>query len=125
MNNVKERLKEIQIEDYIWLIYLFIILLSYISNDLEKKYLLMGDLISKKKYRKIMIFIFTILIIVYFYFLYSSFNDLKNIKLTTSRKEKILYFSSYIASLLIFISGVLFLLIAINDENLNVELAFN
>ena len=123
--NISDRLKEIKIENYIWIVYLFIILLSYISNDLEKKYLLTKDFISKKKYRMIIIFIFAILIIVYFYFLSNSFKDLNNINLNSSIKEKILYFSSYIASLLIFIAGILFLFIAISDENNSIELAFN
>ncbi len=72
-----------------------------------------------------MITIFTILIIVYFYFLIDSYNSLKTINEKTDEKTKKLLYLSFIASLLIFISGLIFLYISINDEDLNVELAFN
>ena len=41
------------------------------------------------------------------------------------QKKKELITLSFIASLLIAISGFIFLYIAINDEDINVELAFN
>ena len=122
-NETKERLKEIKIENFIWLIYIGIIFLSWYSNSLEKRYYLFNDLLSKEKYRKIIIFIFSVLLIVYFYFLYSSYSDIKDISIIDN-KNKLLYLS-FIASLLIFISGLLFLYIAINDDDLSVELAFN
>jgi len=69
MNDLNQKLKQIQIEDFIWIIYIGIIILSWYSNYLEKNYFINNDLESKKKYREIMITIFTILIIVYFYFI--------------------------------------------------------
>ena len=125
MNNLNEKLKQIQIEDYIWIIYIGIILLSWYSNYLEKKYYINNDLESKKKYREIMLTIFTILIFVYFYFLKDSYDSLKTINENTSEKTKNLLYLSFLASLLIFISGLIFLYISITDEDLNVELAFN
>ena len=53
------------------------------------------------------------------------FDDLQNIKPYDSKKKKNLITLSFIASLLIAISGAIFLYIAIMDEDLNVELAFN
>ena len=68
--------------------------------------------------------IFSILVIVYYYFLKSSIDDLKNIdNYSEERKEKVIL--SFLGSLLIFISGLIFLYLAIKDENLDVELAFN
>ena len=125
MNDLNQKLKQIQIEDFIWIIYIGIIILSWYSNYLEKNYFINNDLESKKKYREIMITIFTILIIVYFYFLMDSYNSLKTINENTDEKTKKLLYLSFIASLLIFISGLIFLYISINDEDLNVELAFN
>ena len=51
------RLKEIKIEEYIWIIYLGIIILSFYSNNLEKDYFLNKNEKSKEKYRDIMIII--------------------------------------------------------------------
>ena len=122
---INNKLKELNIEDSIWIIYIGIILLSWYSNNLERKYYINKDNISKEEYRKIIILIFSILTIIYFYFLKSSYDDIKNIKETDREKKKQLLYLSFIASLLIVISGIIFLYIAITDEDLNVELAFN
>ena len=123
--DINSKLKELRIEDYIWIIYIGIIILSWYSNSLERKYYLYNDIISKEKYRKIMILIFSILLIVYVYFFKSSFDDIKNIKVTDSNKKKMLNYLSSLASLLILISGAIFLYIAYADTDLNVEIAFN
>ena len=122
---LNNKLKELKIEDSIWVVYIFIILLSWYSNSLERKYFLYKDIKSKEKYRKIIIFIFSMLIIVYLYFLKDSYNSLESIKPTDSEKNKELVTLSFIASLFIFISGVIFLYIASLDEDIYVELAFN
>lgn len=122
---INNRLKQIKIENYIWLIYIFVIILSYYSNGLEKKYFLFNDNEIKEKYRETLIIIFTILLIVYFYFLKNSINDINNLKENDSEERKNLVYLSFIGSLLITISGIIFLYIAIKDEEINVELAFN
>ena len=124
-DEIDRKLKQIKIEDFIWLIYIGIIIMSWYSNNLEKQYFLYNDLISKEKYRKVMIFIFSILIIIYLYFLKDSYDDLKSLKPFDSNKKKKLISISFLGSLAIVISGFIFLYIAINDEELDVELAFN
>ena len=127
MNNeeLNEKLKELKIEDFIWFIYIGIIFLSWYSNSLERKYFIFNDQVSKEKYRKIIIIIFSILVIVYLYFLNDSYKSLKSLNQFDSQKKQDLVYLSYIASLLIATSGFIFLYIAIEDEDLNVELAFN
>lgn len=122
---LNNKLKELNIEDFIWVIYIGIIILSWYSNSLERKYYVFNDLISKEKYRKIIILIFSILVVVYLYFLKGSINDIKNLKPNDTDKKKNLIYLSFIASLFIAISGFIFLYIALKDEDLNVELAFN
>lgn len=122
---LNKKLKELKIEDFIWIIYIGIIFLSWYSNSLERKYFLYNNLTSKRKYRNIMILIFSILIVVYLYFLKSSIDDLKNLKKSDSQNKKKLFFLSFLASLMIALSGFIFLYIALKDEDLNVELAFN
>lgn len=124
-NDVNERLEELKIEDFIWVIYIGIIFLSWIANSLERKYFLFDDLESKEKYREIMTIIFSILVIVYFYFYKESVSDINKLKKSDAEKKKILTIISSIASLLILISGIIFLIVAILDEDLDVELAFN
>lgn len=122
---LNDKLKQIKIEDYIWVIYIGIIFLSWYSNSLERDYYIFNDLLSKEKYRQTLITIFSILLVVYFYFLKGSINDINNLKKTDSDKKKYLIYLSFIASLLIFISGIIFLYIAYKDKDINVELAFN
>lgn len=123
--DVANRIKELNTEDFIWIIYLGIIFFSYVANHQERKYFLNNDIKAKENYRTIMIFIFVVLILVYLYFLKDSLNSLKNLKPNASDKERYLSYLSFIASLLIVISGIIFLYIAISDEDINVELAFN
>lgn len=122
---LSEKLNQLKMEDYIWLIYIGIIFTSWYANNLERKYFIYDDLVSKDKYRKIMIFIFSILIIIYLYFLKSSFEDIKNLKYYDSDEKRYLTYLSFVGSLLIAISGFIFLYIAIKDEDIDVELAFN
>lgn len=122
---ISDKLKQIKIEDYIWIIYIGIIALSYYSNSLEKKYFLFNDLKAKEKYRETLIIIFIILLIVYFYFFKDSLDDVLNLKETDSDEKIRLTYLSFIGSSLILISGIIFLYIAFKDKDINVELAFN
>ena len=124
-SELNNRLKQLTIEDFIWIVYLGIIALSFFSNHLERKYFLTKNIYDKNNYQNIIILIFSILVVVYLYFLKSAINDLKNLKPTDTEKKKKLVKLSFIASLLIAISGFIFLYIALSDENLDVELAFN
>ena len=120
-----QRLKQLRIEDWIWLIYIGIIFISWYANYLERKYFIYDDLKSKEKYRKIMILIFSILVIVYLYFVKDSFNDFKNIAPNDTKKKRNLSFLSFLGSFLILVSGIIFLYIAFMDEEIDIELAFN
>ncbi len=99
--------------------------MSWYYNSLERKYYVYNDIKSKEKYRKIIQLIFSILIVVYIYFLKDAFDDYRNLKETDSYQKRRLVTLSFIGSLLIAISGFIFLYIALVDEDLNVELAFN
>ena len=124
-NDLNKKLNELKIEDFIWLVYIGIIILSWYSNSLERKYFVYNDDESKNKYRKIMILIFCVLIIVYLHFLKNSYEDITNLKPYDREKKKTLEYASFIGSLLIAISGFIYLYIAIQDESLDVEIAFN
>ena len=124
-SEIEERLNELNTEDFIWIVYIGIIILSFYSNSLERDYFINNNLDSKDKYRNILIIIFLILIIVYTYFLKESIDDIRSLKTSDSEKRKTFVYLSFIGSLLIAISGAIYLYIAINDENLDVELAFN
>ena len=125
INELNDKLKEFKAEEIVWIIYIGIIMLSFYSNELERKYFINNDLESKKKYTDLMIAIFTILLIVYMYFANSSLDDDRNLKENDSTDKKRLTYLSFVGSFLILISGIIFLYIAFQNENLDVELAFN
>ena len=123
-NNIEKRLKQINIENNIWIIYLIIIGLSFYSNKLEKDYFINKNNTSKETYREINTTIFIVLILVYSYFekdaIESFFN---NINKTNKQKEYDTLI--LIASTAILISGFIFLYIILDDKNLDTEIAFN
>ncbi len=125
MEDRLDKLNDIKIENYIWVIYIFIIILSWYANSKEKNFLINQDEKSRKEYQNLMILIFTILVIIYYYFAKSSYDDIKKLKINDTNKKKILTYMSFLGSFLVLISGIIFLTIAINDENLDVEIAFN
>lgn len=122
---LNRRLKLLNNEDFIWLVYIGIIFMSLYSNTFERKYFMYNDLRSREKYRKITMLIFAILILSYLYFLRESLMNIINLKPYDTSKKKKLTYLSFLASLFIFISGFIFLYISVVDENLDVEIAFN
>lgn len=125
MNDKFDRLEDIKIENFVWLIYIGIILLSYFANYKEKNFILYGDEKSRREYQNLLILIFTILLFIYYYFAKDSYDDLKALTQFDSNKKVYLHSASFIGSLLILISGIIFLGIAILDKEIDVELAFN
>lgn len=125
MNRKLDRLQDIRIENYIWVIYIIIIFISWYANSKEKKFILYNDEASRREYQNLLVLIFSILLIIYYYFTKSSYDDLNELTINDSNKKIILTYVSFIASLLILISGMIFLTIAIMDEEIDVELAFN
>lgn len=123
MNDNYKRLKQIEIENKVWIIYFFLIGLCLYGNSFEKKYFLYGNNYDKEKYRKITIFIFSIAVIIYFYFFIDSYKDVKNNNYNT--KSKSYSELSFLGSTLILISGLIFLYLAVDDTDLDIELAFN
>ena len=71
-----------------------------------------------------MILIFSILVIVYFRILKDSLRDVKKTSYLNNKVSK-LNKLSFIGSLLVFISGIIFLYIIYNDTDIDVEIAFN
>ncbi len=125
MNDKLDRLNDIKVENFIWIIYIGIILLSWYANSKEKNFILYNDNKSKKEYQGLMILIFSILLIVYLYFTKDSYDDIKKLSKYDSKKKRDLTYASFIGSLLITISGIIFLTIAITDDNIDTEIAFN
>ena len=125
INEKNERLKDIKTENLIWVIYIGIIILSWYANSKEKHFVLYEDNKSKKEYQKLMILIFTILVIAYYYFAKDSLEDYQKLTPFDNKKKRNLTTASLIASLFILVSGLILLGIAIEDDDIDIEIAFN
>ena len=125
MNDKLDRLKDIKIENFIWIIYIGIIILSWYANSKEKNLILFNDEKSRQEYQNLIILIFLILVIIYYYFAKDGYDDVKNLNAFDSQKKKNLTYASFIGSALVLVSGIIFLTIAILDEEIDVEVAFN
>ncbi len=123
MEKKVEILQKIQDENIAWSIYIVLILLSFYSNSIEKKYILFDDVKAKEEYRKLNIFIFAVALLVYLYFFEDSLRDVKNLKETDSSTTKFFNEANLIAATLILIGGCILLYIAIFDKDLETEIA--
>jgi hypothetical protein len=121
-DSIKKRIQQIDIENYIWIVYLFIIGFSFYANKLEKDYFLDHNIKSKERYRKINASIFAVLIVVYSYFEKESIESLFQKKNTKVHQYDIL---SFIATSAVLLSGILFFYIIIVDKDIDEEIAFN
>ena len=119
----EKRVKQIDTENKIWIIYFIIIGLSYYGNYYEKDYFKNNNLKSKEIYQKTNATVFTILLIIYSYFEKDAIESFK-IKNKT-KKQKEYDTLSLIATSAVLLSGIIFLYIILDDKNLDSEIAFN
>lgn len=113
MNNLEEILKELQIEDFIWIIYIFLSIFALVSNHFERQYDITGDKIDKKLFRRINTTIFTITFFIYVYFIFLNIKNLKKLDSKSSPLRILTANSNFIAASLFLIGGTIYLLTSI------------
>lgn len=112
-----DTLKELNIEDYIWVIYIFLAIFAIISNHYERNYELKHQKKDEQAFRKINTTIFIITLIIYIYFVYVNYKHIKVLEPNSSFKEVLTKNAGLIASLLFLIGGVISLLISMYGED--------
>lgn len=125
MNKNNGILKKLQTEEFIWIICLIIIGLSFYANYIKKEYYMYKDISAKTKYRNLTIFIFLIALLIYIYFFNDSYNDVINLKVSDSYNKKFFSNANLTAATFILIAGVILLFIAIYDTELDSKIPFN
>jgi len=68
MANLSQILQELETEDFIWIVYSFIVLGAIISNVLERDWIIKHEDKSRKEFRFINITIFFVSFLIYLYF---------------------------------------------------------
>ena len=120
-NNIIETLKRINIEDYIWIIYLFLVGYNLYSNYLEKKFLISKDKYLYNKFHSINTTVSFIALIIFIYFLITSYEDVTKLNNNASENEKKFKTLTFIASLLFVIGSAISLYVVAKSPDLDNE----
>ncbi len=114
-NNSKdsETLEELRIEDYIWLIYIFLAIFAIVSNHYERNYLQKHNKQDESLFRTINSEIFIISFFIYLYFVYINYKHLKELSLNATKKDYLFSNLGLIASIFFLIGGGISLYISL------------
>ena len=123
MKDWERKLNKLKIDDFIWLIYFFIVLFSLISNSFERKYLFTNN----KKYRNvgrgITLSLLIIAFFIYLYFVIDSIEDINILKTNNDPNRKRVAMERLITTLVFLVGGALSIYTEIDDKGGDVDLA--
>lgn len=111
-NKLYGDLNRIRREDFIWGVYLIVILMALVSNYFEKQYVMYKDNFSRKRYVYINRIIFTTLLFVYIYFVIDGYNQVSKLNINDNKRKINNTFLSYTGSVVNLIGGIIFLYVA-------------
>ena len=115
-----KKLKEIKIENFIWIIYFFITISALVSNYYEEDYIKTKSSKDYKIFKNINVTLFTVAFFIYLYFVYLNYKNISNLRKNTSKK-KVLYANiNFIAAILFLIGGILYLYTEINNNDIEI-----
>ena len=117
MSEIKKTLKELEIEDIIWIITLFSAIFAIISNKFEREYIINKNKKSKKTYKTINVTLLTISFFIYLYFLLLSYSRIKEINPSTTFKQARLTNLNFIGAILFIIAALISIIVEIYSED--------
>ncbi len=115
--NINPSLRDVEIENIIWVIYLFIIGANFVSNYYVEKYAYTHDEKNRKIFRYINITVLSIILLIYIYYVHTSYNNMKKDTLNSIYKKCI-----FAASIFVLIGGIIYLMVEFYKNN-NPEVA--
>ena len=116
MKDISENLKELEIEDFIWIISLFSACFALLSNKLEKDYLYTHNLSKEKEYKTINIALLVIAFFIYLYFMMLNYKRIKN-STHQSFKQMRINNANFLASTLIVLATIIYIMTSILSTN--------
>lgn len=122
--DIRQTLKRIDIESFIWIIYIFLICFNLYSNYLEKLYLKTNQTFYKKKFRSINKVVLSVILLIYIYFVYVAYQDETSLTRYKSNNSKKKFYTDliFIASILFLIGGAISLYVACKSDIVDNEL---
>lgn len=85
--NIGVKLQRISEENFIWVVYFFIIIAALLSNAYEKYFLETGDYRKQKIFKTLNITIFSVAFFIYLYFVVISYQNVQELRETSTKKE--------------------------------------
>ena len=122
-SELKKRINEINTENVVFLIFIILIIMSYVANSFEKKYFLYSDNSYKKIYYYIQVVIFFVVVSVNLYYVYISYLEVANLSWCSSYKKIKYAYLDYYASIFALIAGLILLYVAIDDVDIDTEIS--
>ena len=122
-SELKKRINEINTENVVFLIFIILIIMSYVANSFEKKYFLYSDNSYKKIYYYIQVVIFFVVVSVNLYYVYISYLEVANLSRCSSYKKIKYAYLDYYASIFALIAGLILLYVAIVDVDIETEIS--
>lgn len=108
MENISDALKQIDKEDFIWLVAFFIVIVALISNQYEKAFIKYKNIKDAKTYKALNIVILVVAFFIYLYFVSRNKEGIRSLRANASQEEVLLAHITYIASILFLTAGILF-----------------
>jgi len=119
---INTKLQRIKNEDFIWIIYFFIIIASLISNHYERQYINTKNFLNQKKCRCLNITIFVVAFFIYLYFVLINYENVSHLKKDATQKEVLISHISLIAAILFLIAGIFQIIAEVNRSTQDFEL---
>lgn len=121
-NETIKRIKEIEFEDRLFLIFIVIIVMSYIANDFEKKFFVYKDEDDKRNYYYLQIIIFLIIVVINIYYVLANLKEVNNLSWNDSYKKQKYAYLDLVASISALVATSIILYIAITDKDIESEI---
>ena len=117
MEDVLESLKELNIEDKIWITYFFLAGFAIYSNHLERISVLNQDRSARLQYKTINITLLSIGFFIYLYFFVLAYKHLKELSPNASPRQILTGNTQFLATVFLLTGSILILLTEILKEN--------
>jgi len=123
MNDFFRKLNLLKQEDFIWLIYFFIITFAIISNKFERNYVITNNQISLNNAKKINSTILIVAFFIYLYFVIVTIENFDILKRNSSKKEVRVAFERLIANILFLVAGAIALYADFDNNTIGTDIA--
>lgn len=123
MDKFNRQLKQLREEDFIWLIYFFIVIFALIANRFEQNYLYTQNKTNQEYASKITTTILIVAFFIYLYFTLVSFDNLEYLKRNGNNKDVKVAFERLLANILFLVGGAVAIYADYDSNSSNIDVA--